>query len=540
MKFGPVAISDAVGAILAHSVRAGGASLKKGRTLVEPDLEVLHAAGLTEVVVAQLEKSDCHEDEAAHIIAVALAGAHATEAEPFTGRANIYAEQDGLVLCDEARLRTINRLDERLTIATLPSLDPVSARQMLATVKVIPFALPRVIVEAALDIARDGAPILSMAPFSIATVDLVITKLPHLKASMIEKTQAVVRERLERCGAALGKVTICAHTEQDVANSISKHRDADVPLLLFGASAIVDRDDVIPAGLALAGGEIIHLGMPVDPGNLLMMGAFEGAPVIGVPSCARSPKLNGFDWVLQRVLAGLQVSGEDIMDMGAGGLLKEIPSRPRPREQRTGQEPPARSAPRIAAVILAAGRSTRMGPENKLLKIIEGEPLVARTVRQVVASGVGQIVVVTGHEQQQVENALEGFDVSFVHNPDYRDGLSASLKVGIGSLPRDVDGALVALGDMPHVGPQVIDKLIAAIDPAESRAICVPLYKGKRGNPVLWGAQFFAAIQELSGDIGAKHLLAEYADLVCEVEVNDNAVLMDLDTPEAFAALETV
>lgn len=539
MKFGPVAIADAVGAILAHSVRGDGTSLKKGRTLVDADIEILRSAGLTEVTVARLEESDCHEDEAAHVIAVALAGEHASEAEPFTGRANIYAAKNGLMLCDEKRLRAINRLDERLTIATLPSLDPVSARQMLATVKIIPFALPRSIVDAALEIARDGPPILSMAPFSIGTVDLIITKLPHLKASMIKKTEAVVRERLERCGASLGDVTVCAHTEQDVASSIIKHRKTGAPLLLFGASAIVDRDDVIPAGLKRAGGEIIHLGMPVDPGNLLMMGAIDTLPVIGVPSCARSPKLNGFDWILQRVLAGLQVTGEDIMDMGAGGLLKEIPTRPRPREQRKVQETSARSAPRIAAVILAAGRSTRMGPENKLLKTIEGEPLVARTVRQVAASGVGQVFVVTGHEKQQVEKALEGFDVNFVHNPDYRDGLSASLKAGIGALPANVDGALVALGDMPHVGPQIIDKLTAAIDPAEGRGICVPLYEGKRGNPVLWGAQFFDAIKELSGDIGAKHLLAEYADLVCEVEINDSAILVDFDTPEAFAALET-
>ncbi len=540
MKFGPVAIVDAVGTILAHSVRAGGKSLKKGRTLSAPDIEVLRAAGLAEVTVAQLEEDDCHEDEAAHLIASALAGAHATNAEPFTGRANIYAAQDGLVRCDETRLRAINRLDERLTIATLPALDPVSARQMLATVKIIPFALPRSIVEAALEIARDGDPLLTVAPFRVAAVDLVITKLPHLKASMIEKTEAVVRERLERCGASLGNVTICAHSEQEVASAVSSHRRPGVPLLLFGASAIVDRDDVIPAGLALAGGEIIHLGMPVDPGNLLMMGAYEGAPVIGVPSCARSPKLNGFDWVLQRVLAGLEVSGEDIMDMGAGGLLKEIPSRPRPREQHTDQETSARAAPRIAAVILAAGRSTRMGAENKLLKVIDGEPLVARTARQVASSGVGRVFVVTGHEPQQVEEALEGFDVHFVHNPNYRDGLSASLKTGIGALPSDVDGALVALGDMPHVDARIIDKLVAAFDPSESRSICVPLYRGKRGNPVLWGSQFFQAIQGLSGDIGAKHLLAEYGDLVCEVEVNDNAVLVDFDTPEAFAAIGSV
>ena len=538
MKFGPVPVSEAVGGILAHTVKADGQSLKKGRTLVEADLEVLAAAGLSEVIVARLEDTDVHEDEAARLIASALSGANTLAAEPFTGRANLYAATDGLALVDEVRLRAINRLDERLTIATLPAFEPVSGRQMLATVKIIPFALPRSVIDAALELAGEGDPILSLAPFSVETVDLVITKLPQLKASMIEKTEQVVRGRLERCGATLGQVILCDHSEEDVAASIARHTPG-VPLLLFGASAIVDRSDVIPAGLELAGGEVVHLGMPVDPGNLLMLGKLGPSPVIGVPSCARSPKLNGFDWVLQRLLAGLDVRSQDVMDMGAGGLLKEIPSRPRPREQRSAEAPAARRSPRIAAVVLAAGRSTRMGPENKLLRPIDGEALVVRTVRQVSASGANPILVVTGHEEEKVRQALDKSQVTCIHNDAYRDGLSASLKTGIAALPDEVDGALVALGDMPNVGAAVIDKLISAFNPEEGRRICVPLYKGKRGNPVLWGAEFFDAIKGLSGDIGAKHLLAEYGEAVCEVEVDDKAVLLDLDTPEAFAAYET-
>ncbi|MEM1199871.1 MAG: molybdopterin-binding protein, partial [Pseudomonadota bacterium] len=361
MKFGPIPVSEAVGGILAHSVKTGGQNLKKGRTLVAEDLDVLRAAGLSEVTIARLDDEDIHEDEAAQLMAAALTGAHVAPAEPFTGRANLYADAEGLVLVDENRLRAINRLDERLTVATLPAHEPVSLRQMLATVKIIPFALPRSIITAALEVARDGGPIVSVAPFSVNTVDLVITKLPQLKASMIEKTEQVVRGRLERCGAELGQVTLCDHSEADVATSIARHTPG-VPLLLFGASAIVDRNDVIPAGLEQAGGEVVHLGMPVDPGNLLMLGRFGASPVIGVPSCARSPKLNGFDWVLQRVLAGLEVGAHDLMDMGAGGLLKEIPSRPRPRELRGGEMPVGRRSAKIAAIILAAGRSTRMGP----------------------------------------------------------------------------------------------------------------------------------------------------------------------------------
>lgn len=540
MKFGPVPTKDAAGSILAHSVRAGGHTLKKGRSLSLDDLQILEDAGLLTVTVATLEPGDVHEDVAAQAIAQALSGVHVAPAEPFTGRANLYAQEDGLALIDQERLRAINRLDERLTVATLHAFEATNAQQMVATVKIIPFAVPKPIVDAALEIATAEAPIVSVAPFTTERVDLIITKVAQTKTSMIEKTEAVVRERLERCGATLGQVLVCPHTEEEVSAAIKALASSGVPLLLFGASAIVDRNDVIPAGLAAAGGKVEHLGMPVDPGNLLMLGARDTTPVIGVPSCARSPKLNGFDWVLQRVLAGLQVNGEDIMDMGAGGLLKEIPSRPRPRERTRAEEPSSRASPRIAAVVLAAGRSTRMGPENKLLKLVDGAPLVARTVKQVSGADVDQIFVVTGHEHGRVEACLEAFTVELVHNPDYRDGLSSSLKAGVAALPGSYEGVLVALGDMPHIGPQVMNKLIAAFNPEENRAICVPTYKGKRGNPVLWGRDYFDAIAGLSGDIGAKHLLAEYADAVCEVEVNDASVLMDLDTPEAFAALESV
>jgi molybdenum cofactor cytidylyltransferase len=300
---------------------------------------------------------------------------------------------------------------------------------------------------------------------------------------------------------------------------------------VFGASAITDRRDVIPAGIVAAGGAVSHFGMPVDPGNLLLLGDLRGHPVVGLPSCARSPKVNGFDFVLHRLFAGLAVTGEDLMRMGVGGLLQEIPTRPQPRDV---EHAPLR-APRIAALVLAAGLSSRMG-SNKLLQEWRGLPLLRWTVEAALASHARPVIVVTGNEAAKIEAALKGLDVQFVHNPDFRDGLSTSLKTGLSVVPDSADGALVLLGDMPEVSANLINRMIAAFSPGDNRAICIAVHEHRRGNPVLWSRAFFPEITALGGDEGAKRVLLAHEDLVAEIEA-DEAVLRDIDTPEALAAL---
>jgi molybdenum cofactor cytidylyltransferase len=334
-------------------------------------------------------------------------------------------------------------------------------------------------------------------------------------------------------GGTLGDVTVCDHKVEAVREAIAalKAKGHD-PILVFGASAIVDRGDIIPAAVVAAGGEVLHLGMPVDPGNLLMLGALGDVPVIGVPSCARSPKLNGFDWVLARLMAGIAVTASDIMDMGTGGLLKEIATRPSPRESR----PAGHRAPHIAGLVLAAGQSLRMG-QNKLLADIDGKPMVRRVVEAVIGARISPVIVVSGHEAAALAAALADLRVTIVHNPQYAEGLSTSLIAGLKALPEDADGVLVALGDMPLVTSRHINRLVAAFNPDEHRSICVPVANGRRGNPVLWGRQHFAAMRKLSGDKGAREVLERNTEEIVEVAIESQAVLADADTPEALASL---
>ncbi|MBM3516901.1 MAG: hypothetical protein FJX56_03240 [Alphaproteobacteria bacterium] len=281
-----------------------------------------------------------------------------------------------------------------------------------------------------------------------------------------------------------------------------------------------------------AGGHIVHFGMPVDPGNLTLLACIDDTAVLGLPGSARSARVQGGDLILHRLLAGIPVTGPDIMRMGAGGLLKEIPGRPQPRD-RPAED--ARRQPRVAAIVLAAGMSRRMGARNKLLESLFGAPLVVRVVDAAIASSARPIVVVTGHEAAAVREALGGIDVTLVDNSRYAEGLSTSLAAGLRALP-PVDGALICLGDMPRITAQHLDQLTRAFIEHDGRAICVPVFDGKRGNPVLWPAAYFGELGALTGDSGARHLLAEHAAEVWEVTMADAAIHEDIDTPEALAA----
>lgn len=538
MKFGEVALDAAAGTILAHSVRLTDGVLRKGHHIDAGDIIRMRDAGLTAVTVAELEDGDLDENAAALRLAEALHTPGLSAAGGRTGRANLRAEAAGVALIEAETIHRMNSVDEALTIATVRPFDAVSAGQVTATVKLITFGLPAATVDACAAIARAGGPPVRVAPYDTSLkIGLVQTVLPGLKDSIIAKATATTGARLAEMGLAIDHERHCAHDVSAVTDALAEMTAAGCDIVLvLGASAIVDRRDTVPAAVTAAGGEIDHLGLPVDPGNLMLFARLGPMRVLGIPGSARSPRLHGFDWVLQRLVAGLTVTPDDLTRMGVGGLLKEMPGRPMSREDEDMAEDIPDDAKSVGGLLLAAGQSRRMGKANKMLVEIEGTPMVVHAARALIASGAAPIVVVLGHEPAAVEAALEGLPVTFVRNPDYTDGLSTSLKAGLSALPEQCAGAVIALGDMPGVTAADIDSLIDAFDPATGHTICVPTHHGKRGNPVLWGRRYFAEMAGVSGDVGARHLIGENADQVIEVARDNPGILIDLDTPEAVAA----
>jgi molybdenum cofactor cytidylyltransferase len=541
VRFGPVPPAEALGAINAHTLRAGDRVVKKGRVIDPADVAALEAAGVAAVVVARLDAGELGEDAAAAAVAAAVAGPGVRVDPADTGRANLFAAHGGVVVVDASRIHALNQVDEAITAATLPVFAAVPRGAMVATVKLIAFGARDAAVAAAADA---GARAVEVRGWKGIAAGLVLTRTEGTSARVLDRAAAVPRERLARVDGALIAERRVAHAADAVAAAIRELLALHVDVVLvLGASAVMDRDDVIPAGIRAAGGAVTRVGMPVDPGNLLVLGAVGASAVIGVPGCARSLKRSGFDAVLERLAAGLVVTGEDLIAMGVGGLLEEVPTRPRPRagaSEGEGGGGGGEGAARMAAVVLAAGRASRMG-SNKLLAVLDGKPLVRHAVEAALGSRAEPVVVVTGNQADEVRAALAGLDVAFVHNADYAAGMSTSLRAGVAAVTAAdpaIGGALVCLGDMPRVRAAHLDAIIDGVRD-DHVLIVVPTFERKRGNPVLLTRALFDEVAALDGDVGARALIERHAASVRWLPLEEPGILVDVDTPGALEAIRS-
>ncbi|MCP5215789.1 MAG: NTP transferase domain-containing protein [Pseudomonadales bacterium] len=522
---------EALGVILAHTLRLDAVTLKKGTELNAEHLLLLEQAKVEFVTGVRLEPGDVDEDTAAEQIAKQLAGLHLNIGKPIAGRCNLYAKQHGLTQIDSAKINAINLSDGAIAIATLPNSAEAHADQAVASIKIIPFAVSERLLEHCLNILADEKPAIEVMPFQPHHGALILTKSAALKESVLDSTFEVTQGRMRAYDSQVVFHQRCEHKIDEISAALKQALTQGCnPIMVCGAGITVDIGDVIPTAIKECGGEIVQFGMPVEPGNMLLLAKLGKTNIINLPGCSRSPKLNGLDWVLQRILAGIEVKPEHIMAMGVGGLIKDVAHSE--RRHRRAVQPKHQSKPRIAAIILAAGSSRRMGEQNKLLSQVKGVPMVVSVANAALASNVESITLVTGHESEALETLLAGRNLKFVHNPDYNSGIASSVKIGIASLSDEVDGAIVLLGDMPFVTKSQINELIAEFDPVLERDIVMPVKDGRRGNPVLWSRRYFPAMQKLTGDTGAKTILKEYAANVWEVPISDESIFADIDTQE--------
>lgn len=535
MWFGELPTVDATGAILAHSIRLSSRRIKKGSVLDGELIRLLLDNGHHHVTVARLDDADIPEDNAAILVANAVAADGVVVDKAHTGRVNLFAAHDGLLCFDRDSILGVNSFSEAITFSTLPENTWVLAGRMIATCKIITYGVRRAAVEQVIEAATD---VVTVKPPSEHQALLIQTCLPSLKSSVLDKTRVVTENRLGARSAVLANECRCDHDISALCellmNEVDEHSDW---ILIVGASAISDRRDVIPAAIEAAGGSIVRFGLPVDPGNLLLLGELAGATVIGLPGCARSPKYNGLDQLLDRLACKVPIDNHWLNSLGVGGLLTEMIDRPQPRlkiDSNTGSAKPV-----ITGLVLAAGSSRRAGSTNKLLVEVDGLSMVRTVVNAACHSRLDHVVVVTGHQHELVEAQLAGTTAKHFYCPSHASGLAHSLSHGISRVGA-TDAVMVCLGDMPHVSERLINQIVEEISERGanvSDSIVVPVVDGKKGNPVVVGNAFFDTLLQHTGDTGAKTLMQQYPDRVIEIEVDNNAVLIDYDTPEALQKL---
>ena len=535
MQLAEFATTDCAGLVLVHRQNFVGSSLAKGTLLTDQHLAALIAAGVKKLVCARPDHGDIHEDDAAARLAALLSPKNLDFSMAATGRVNIKVPQQGLIRYDREVIRKVNEIDERITFALVQHNQLLTAGQMAATLKIIPFFVPETSLQKIEDLVANS-PAFSFHPLRQARVALIQTRIDGQADRLFAATENVTVARLQLLGCDLVASHICRHNRQAVAELITSCSQTGAEIILVcGGSAIIDRQDELPQAVVMAGGAITQLGLAVDPGNLLMFAEIGKLPVIGMPGCARSPKLNGLDWVLQLILADIEMTRAEFADMAAGGLLMEIASRPLPRAIATRPKQPDR----LVGMLLAAGQSRRMGGQNKLLADIAGKPMVRHVAETMCDAGIDELTVVIGHQADQVAAALDQLPVNLVFNPQFAAGQGHSVAAGITGLDDSVTDVVIALGDMPLVSVETLRQLIAAHQACvdHQRRITLPSHAGKRGNPVIWGSAFFPELKQLRGDAGGRQVLQDHLAAHNQVESTTSTIFQDIDTPAELQAV---
>ncbi len=510
--------------------------MRKGQRLNLEQIEQLRLAGIATVMAAREEPEDLHENAAAERLAYALVpwpdlqGLRVGPARH--GRVNLFASREGLFRVRPHLVMAFNQISESVALSTLSNWCRVAAGQLVATVKVIPFAVREEAVVRVREALPFDQPALEVRPVRIRSAALVTTRGEWTPAKLPARGIDAVRARLGSLSIPLTSAAEVPHAMEPLAEALSES-SAEL-LLVLGDTVTSDRGDVAPQAIIRAGGRILRFGMPVDPGNLLLLAELGGRPVIVLPGCARSPKLNGADWVLERIACGVQLGDADFAAMGVGGLLHEIASRPAPRLGGT-EVPPV---PTIPVLLLAAGTSRRMEGSHKLLRTVDGVPLAALSASRLADSLASEIVAVVGPRREEMARALHVHAperVRVLENQLHEEGIGASIRVGIAAVAEDADAVVIALADMPEIDASDIDRLIRSYNPAKGAGICRLVGpNGEPGHPVLFGKRYFEALAALTGDRGARDVLLEHCRDVLDLEATAEK-LVDLDTETDWA-----
>lgn len=524
---------ESKGSILAQSYNLSERKLSKGTRVSKAIVELLNKENIKSILCAVPDENDMDEDAAAEAISNAIDRNRIYAEEASTGRVNFRTPALGVVRYNRELIKKINLVDESIAFSIVEHNQLLAKNDLIATLKIIPFFASKIYVERVVALLSKYE-IFKIHRLEEKKVDFIQTYYNWQKRSIFKATSNVTRSRLDALGCLLEKETLIPHDHESLCSEIKSSLDSGAQVLLIsGASAITDRSDYIPRAILSVGGEIIQYGLAVDPGNLLLIGQIGSTTVIGMPGCARSPKLNGFDWVLQLLMANIPITKEELADMGAGGLLMEIASRPLPRAL---SKSVYKRGKKIMGVILAAGNSTRMGKDNKLLRNVGDASLVRNTAVEMLNSDVDSCSIVLGYQSDKVAEVIKDLNISLILNPLWQEGQASSLKAALNTLDDTYSDLLIMLGDLPGVKSRHINTIIEEHLLTNNRRskITIPSFNGKKGNPVIWGRSFFPDLSNLEGDVGGRALFNHHPAAINLLDMDDPAVVTDTDTPEDF------
>lgn len=330
MRVCTLPVAEAVGHILCHNLAdaTGHKLFAKGHIIQQADLPGLSSLGLREIYVAVMEPGDVHENVAAQRLAAAVMGTGCTATRAHAGRVNLLAAHDGPLAIDESALLAVNDCDG-LTIATRRNHTLLRARQTIATIKVIPFAVPEERLSRAEAIGRANGGIIGVRPLQLRQFGVVLVSSPPAQQRLSKGVYPAIAGRISDLGAHVAALLYVEPTVEAIAEALKSLRAQGVELIIIaGETSIMDQNDITPQGIRLAGARIEHYGAPVEPGNLFLLAYLErpgnavSLPIIGAPGCVRSRSTNIVDMLLPRLMAAERVSRRDIIALGHGGLVE--------------------------------------------------------------------------------------------------------------------------------------------------------------------------------------------------------------------------
>ena len=524
---------ESLGSVIAQTYNLPGKTISKGTFVTSEIVEYFKEGEVQNILCAVPDNGDIHEDEAANIISNEIDRSHIYTEGASTGRVNFKSRSLCLVRYKRDLIKKVNLVDESIAFSIVEHNQLLAKNDLIATLKIIPFFTQKKYVDQVISkLAKNE--LFKTHSLNKKEVSLIQTSFDWQKKSIFKATSNVTRNRLEALDCSLNEEKLIRHDYEVLRSEIKSSVESGIDILLLsGASAIIDRSDHIPKAILSEGGEIIQYGLAVDPGNLLLLGKIGKTTIIGMPGCARSPKLNGFDWVLQLLMADIPINREELADMGAGGLLMEIASRPLPRALAKSV---SKREKKVMGVILAAGNSTRMGKDNKLLRKIGDAPLIRNTAIEMLKSDLDTCSIVLGYQSDKVADVIKDLNINLILNPLWKEGQASSLRAAINTLDSTYSDLLIMLGDLPGIKSSHINSIIEEHLLTDNRRskITIPSFKGQKGNPVIWGRSFFHDLSNLEGDIGGRTLFSEHPAAINILEMDDPWVVKDADTPEDF------